>query len=110
MKFPANARHLVNPGKDHGDMYAQLIAQTAVTVPDSMGNPRRVYVHPDGKPDHFDHALTYATVASTLQPNMTPAPPSMAFNDNPAGAEIWNEVNSLFTQDDEGTMFDGYFD
>lgn len=110
MTFPANARHLVNPGKDYGDMYAQLIAQTAVTIPDSVGNPRRVYVHPDGKADHFDHALTYATVASTLQPSLNLAPPAMAFDENPAGAEIWNEVNSLFTQDDEGTMFDGYFD
>lgn len=110
MTFPANARHLVNPGKEYGDMYAQLIAQTAVTIPDSMGNPRRVYVHPDSKPDHFDHALTYATVASMMQPNMTPAPQSLGFQDSLEGAQILNDVNSLFTQDDEGEVFDGFFD
>jgi hypothetical protein len=110
MKFPYNARHLVNPGKDYGDMYAQLIAQTAVTVPDRVGNPRRVYVHPDGKPDHFDHALTYATVASTLTPAIRSVPESLRFEDSPEGRSILDEVGGLFTQDDEGTVFDGFFD
>lgn len=110
MTFPMNARHLVNPGREYGDVYAQLMAQTAVTIPDSMGNPRRVYVHPDGKPDHFDHALTYATVASTLQPALRQMPASISLEETPMGQDILGEVSGLFTQDDEGMSFDGFFD
>lgn len=110
LTLPANARHLVNPGRDYGDFYAQLMAQTAVTMPDSMGNPRRVFVHPDGKPDHFDHALTYCTVASTLQPALSAAPAAVDLAQTDEGQRIYSEVNELFTQDDEGMVFDGFFD
>ena len=107
--LPVNARQLVNPGSGYGDFYAQMISQTAITQPDSMGNPRRIYVHPESKPDHFDHAFTYCTIASFMEPNRQDFPEEMGVQDVPGGTSILNEVDDLFVQDNEGMSFDGNF-
>jgi hypothetical protein len=105
--LPKGANQMVNPGKEHGDFYSQMIAQTAITEPDSMGNPRRVYVQPGGRPDHFDHAATYCTIATTLQPGYNnPVPEYLSMNDNPETFNILEETSGLFTQDDDGFDFD----
>lgn len=108
--LPYNARALVTPGAQYGDFYAQMTVQTAVTVPDKFGNPRRVYVQPGERPDHFDHSYTYGIVASLLDPATSIAPEFLRMDSNPVGNDIVQEVDGLFVQDDEGISFDGIFE
>lgn len=107
--LPTNARALVNSGPDYGDFYAQMTAQTAITQPDSMGNPRRIYVHPEGRADHFDHSFTYCVIASLMEPAHQQFPEEIGVHDLPQGPSILEEVGGLFVQDDDGMEFDGFF-